>query len=212
MKPRDTQSRIAGAGSSSARVDVTPSEATVFDRFRQVLDHPTFRKMAPGKSMLYLQLLRWSHGNGKELVEASRLEMCAWTGLALETIKKYLPQLLSDGLVRLARESTPINAAAYEVLWLDPPSPTLSHTDPRAISYYIDQLNAKELDECARIAVLLTREERRQIQSTVSDSLRTLGIPWNYDLIKKLIKWYHLTHSPYRDQLERDHPDWFAPP
>ena len=212
MSAGETQSRIAGADSSSARVDVPPSETTVFDRFRQVLDHPTFRNMAPGKSILYLQLLRWSHGNGKELVEASRLEMCAWTGLALETIKKYLPQLLADGLVRAVRDSTPINAAAYEVLWMAPPSPTLSHTDPLAISYYIDQLNAKELDECTRIAVLLTREERRQIQSTVSDSLRTLGIPWNYDLIKKLIKWYHLTHSPFRDQLERDHPDWFTTP
>lgn len=212
MTSRDSQSQIPGTGWPSARVDVTPSEITVFDHFRQVLDHPTFRKMAPGKSILYLQLLRWSHGNGKELVEASRLEMCAWTGLALETIKKYLPQLVRDGLIKPARESTPINAAAYEVLWMAPPSPTLSHTDPLAISYYIDQLNAKELAECARIAVLLTREERRQIQSTVSESLRTLGIPWNYDLIKKLIKWYHLTHSPYRDQLERDHPDWFTAP
>lgn len=199
-----------GAGSSSTRVDGTPSEMTVLDRFRQVLDHPAFRKMAPGKSILYLQLLRWSHGNGKELVEASRLEMCAWTGLALETIKKYLPQLVADGLVRLVRESTPINAAAYEVLWMAPASPTGSHTDPTAISYYVDQLNEKDLAECARIAVLLTREERRQIQSTVSESLRTLGIPWNYALIKKLITWYHLTHSPYRDQLEHDHPDWFT--
>ena len=48
--------------------------------FCQVLDHPAFRTMAPGKQLLYLQLLRWSHGEGKELVEASRLEMCAWTG------------------------------------------------------------------------------------------------------------------------------------
>lgn len=168
--------------------------------------------MGPGKAILYLQLLRWSHGNGKELVEASRLEMCAWTGLALETIKKYLPQLLADGLVRQVRDSTPINAAAYEVLWMATPSPARSDTDPAAIAYYVDQLNDKELAECARIAVLLTREERRHIQSTVSESLRTLGIPWNYELIKKLMKWYHLTHSPYRDQLERDHPDWFTAP
>lgn len=210
MKAGDTQSRIAGAVSLSVRSKETSTETSVFDRFCQVLDHPTFRKMAPGKSILYLQLLRWSHGNGKELVEASRLEMCAWTGLALETIKKYLPQLIADGLVRLVRESTPINAAAYEVLWMAPVSPTGSHTNPTAISYYVDQLNEKDLAECARIAVLLTREERRQIQSTVSESLRTLGIPWNYELIKKLITWYHLTHSPYRDQLERDHPDWFT--
>ena len=185
---------------------------SVFDRFCQVLDHPTFRSMAPGKKIIYLQLLRWSSGEGKELVEASRLEMCAWTGLAVDTIKKYLPQLIEDGLVTRVRESTPINPAGYEVHWMPAHSPALSQSDPTAIAYYVDQLNAQELAEGARIAVLLTREERRQIQSTVSESLRTLGIPWNYDLMKKLITWYHLTHSPYRDPLEREHPDWFTTP
>jgi hypothetical protein len=197
---------------NSATSPLPVTDPLVFERFRQVLDHSTFRKMPPGKSLLYLQLLRWSHGNGKELIEASRLEMCAWTGLALETIKKYVPQLMEEGLIRQVRESTPINAAAYEVCWLAASSaaPTTAH--PAAVSYYVDQLTARELKECTRIEVLLTREERRQIQSAVGDSLRTLGIPWNYELIKKLIKWYHLTHSPYRDQLERDHPDWFATP
>lgn len=182
----------------------------LFERFCQVLDHPAFRKMTPGKQLLYLQLLRWSHGNGKELVEASRLEMCAWTGLAVETIKKYLPQLIEDGLVTRVRESTPINPAGYEVRWMPAYSP--AKTDPTAVAYYVDQLNKQELAEAKRIGVLLTREERGQIQSTVSESLRTLGIPWNYDLMKKLITWYHLTHSPYRDHLERDHPDWFTMP
>jgi hypothetical protein len=181
-----------------------------FERFCQVLDHPAFRTMAPGKQLLYLQLLRWSYGEGKELVEASRLEMCAWTGLAVETIKKYLPQLIEDGLVTCVRESTPINPAGYEIRWMPAHSP--SQTDPTAIAYYVDQLNTQEQAEAKRIEVLLTREERGQIQSTVSESLRTLGIPWDYELIKKLITWYHLTHSPYRDQLERDHPDWFTTP
>lgn len=183
-----------------------------FERFCQVLDHPTFRAMAPGKQLLYLQLLRWSYGNGRELVEASRLEMCAWTGLAVETIKKYLPQLIEDGLVTRVRESTPINPAGYEVHWMLALSPAPSQSDPTAIAYYVDQLNAQERAEAKRIAILLTREERAQIQSTVSESLRTLGIPWHYELIKKLITWYHLTHSPYRDQLDRDHPDWFTTP
>ena len=181
---------------------------SVFDRFCRVLDHPTFRAMAPGKQLLYLQLLRWSYGEGNELVEASRLEMCAWTGLAVETIKKYLPQLMEDGLVTRVRESTPINPAGYEIRWM--PAHIPAQTDPTAIGYYVDQLTTQERAEATRIAVLLTREERGQIQSTVSESLRTLGIPWNYDLMKKLITWYHLTHSPYRDQLERDHPDWFT--
>ena len=194
------------------REEKPASGQPIFDRFCQVLDHPMFRSMAPGKQLLYLQLLRWSHGNGKELVEASRLEMCAWTGLAVETIKKYLPQLIEDGLVARVRESTPINPAGYEVHWMPAHSSALSQSDPTAIAYYVDQLNAQELAEGARIAILLTREERGQIQSTVSESLRTLGIPWNYELIKKLITWYHLTHSPYRDQLEREHPDWFTTP
>ena len=197
---------------AAAPIGMTPAEPSLFDRFCQVFDHPMFRMMAPGKQLLYLQLLRWSHGNRKELVEASRLEMCAWTGLAVETIKKYLPQLIEDGLVTRVRESTPINPAGYEVHWMPAHSPARSQTDPTTIAYYVDQLNAQDLAEGARIAVLLTREERGHIQSTVSESLRTLGIPWNYDLIKKLITWYHLTHSPYRDQLERVHPGWFTTP
>ena len=192
------------------REETPASGQPIFDRFCLVLDHPTFRSMAPGKQLLYLQLLRWSYGEGKELVEASRLEMCAWTGLAVETIKKYLPQLIEDGLVTRVRESTPINPAGYEIRWMPEYSP--AQADPTAIAYYVDQLNRQELAEAKRIAVLLTREERGQIQSTVSESLRTLGIPWDYELIKKLITWYHLTHSPYRDQLERDHPDWFTTP
>lgn len=183
---------------------------SLFDRFSQVLDHPTFRSMAPGKQLLYLQLLRWSYGEGKELVEASRLDMVAWTGLAVETIKKYLPQLIDDGLISRVRDSTPINPAGYEVRWM--PAQVPVQTDPTAIAYYVDQLNKQELAEAKRIEVLLTREERGQIQSTVNESLRTLGIPWHYELIKKLITWYHLTHSPYRDQLERDHPEWFTTP
>ena len=190
--------------------DTPSSGPSVWERVCQVLDHPTFRAMAPGKQLLYLQLLRWSFGEGKELVEASRLEMGAWTGLAVDTIKKYLPQLIEDGLVTRVRESTPINPAGYEIRWM--PAHVPAQTDPTAIAYYVDQLNKQERAEAKRIDILLTREERGQIQSTVSESLRTLGIPWNYELIKKLITWYHLTHSPYRDQLERDHPDWFTLP
>lgn len=192
------------------REEKPASGQPIIDRFCQVLDHPTFRSMAPGKQLLYLQLLRWSYGEGKELVEASRLEMCAWTGLAVETIKKYLPQLIEDGLVARVRDSTPINPAGYEIRWMPAHSP--AQTDPAAIAYYVDQLNTQERAEAKRIDILLTREERSHIQSTVSESLRTLGIPWDYELIKKLITWYHLTHSPYRDQLERDHPDWFTTP
>ncbi len=190
--------------------DTPSSGPSVWERVCQVLDHPAFRTMAPGKQLLYLQLLRWSYGEGKELVEASRLEMCAWTGLAVETIKKYLPQLIEEGLVTRVRESTPINPAGYEIRWM--PVHVPAQTDPTAIAYYVDQLNTQERAEAKRIDILLTREERGQIQSTVSESLRTLGIPWNYELIKQLITWYHLTHSPYRDQLERDHPDWFTTP
>ena len=186
------------------------SGSSIFERFCQVLDHSAFRTMSPGKQLLYLQLLRWSYGEGKELVEASRLEMCAWTGLAVETIKKYLPQLIEDGLVTRVRDSTPINPAGYEIRWMPAHSP--AQTDPTAIAYYVDQLNTQERAEAKRIDILLTREERSHIQSTVSESLRTLGIPWHYELIKKLITWYHLTHSPYRDQLEREHPDWFTTP
>jgi hypothetical protein len=207
---KPSQENIGEVAPPRSTLDGTPAGPSVWERVCQILDHPTFRTMAPGKQLLYLQLLRWSQGNGKELVEASRLELGAWTGLALETIKKYLPQLIEDGLVTRVRESTPINPAGYEVHWLAAHSPARS--DPTTIAYYVDQLNEQERAEGQRIAVLLTREERRQIQSTVSESLRTLGIPWQYNLIKKLITWYHLTHSPYRDQLERDHPDWFTTP
>jgi hypothetical protein len=201
---------------AAARAIAEPSGldggTSLWERLTHVLDHRQFRRMPPGKQVLYLQLLRWTHGCGRELVEASRMDMCGWTGLAPETIKKYLPQLIDEGLVKKVRESTPINPAAYQVNWLPPPSPSPDEIHPTRISYYVDQLNEKERMECRRIEQLLTREERRQIQSIVTQSLRTLGIPWDYELIKKLITWYHLTHSPYLDQLEMDHPDWFATP
>lgn len=180
----------------------------------QTLDHPTYRAMSPGKQQLYLQLLRWSHGQQQEAIEASRVQMSAWTGLAWDTIKKYIPSLIEDKLVQIVRPATSINPAMYEVYWLPPPPrPTLDQTAPlETIRCYVDQFDAEDLAEYQRLTPLLTGAERKQLHSEVSWSLRDLGIPWNYELMKKLVMWQFLIHSPYRRQLEAKHPEWFSTP
>jgi hypothetical protein len=180
----------------------------------QTLDHPTYRAMAPGKQQLYLQLLRWSHGNGKDAVEASRVQMSAWTGLAWDTIKKYMPTLMEEKLVQLVRPATSIFSAMYEVYWLPPPSLAAldQATSPDTICCYVDQFTKEDRAEYQRLSRLLTGEERQQLQSDISWSLRDLGIPWNYDLIKKCMMWQFLIRSPYRHQLEAAHPEWFTRP
>ena len=183
-------------------------------RFLQTLDHPTYRAMAPGKQQLYLQLLRWSHGDGKDSVEASRVQMSVWTGLTWDTIKKYMPMLTEDKLVQRVRPATSISPAMYEVFWLPPPPrATMDQAmPPEAIRCHVDQFDKDDLAEYQRLARLLTGEERQQLQSEIAWSLSDLGIPWNYELIKKLVKWQFLLRSPYRRVLEKKHPEWFTSP
>jgi len=181
-------------------------------RMLQTLDHPTYRAMAPGKQQLYLQLLRWSHGDGKDTVEASRVQMSLWSGLAWDTIKKYMPTLMEEKLVQVVRPATSIHPAMYEVYWLPPPVALDSSTPPETIACYVDQFTKEDRAEYQRLARLLTGEERQQLQSEISWSLRDLGIPWNYDLIKKCVMWQFVIRSPYRRQLEASHPEWFSKP
>ncbi len=181
-------------------------------RLLQTLDHPTYRAMAPGKQQLYLQLLRWSHGEGNDAVEASRVQMSLWTGLAWDTIKKYMPTLMEDHLVQLVRPATSISPAMYEVYWLPPPVALDPGTPPETIACYVDQFTQEDRAEYQRLARLLTGEERQQLQSDIAWSLRDLGIPWNYALIKKCVMWQFLIRSPYRRVLEKKHPEWFTSP
>ena len=178
----------------------------------RTLDHPTYRAMAPGKQQLYLQLLRWSHGEGNEAVEASRVQMSQWTGLAWDTIKKYMPTLMKDRLVQLVRPATSISPAMYEIFWLPPPVAQDSSTPPETIACYVDQFTKEDRAEYQRLSRLLTGDERQQLQSDIAWSLRDLGIPWNYALIKKCVMWQFLLRSPYRRQLEANHPEWFSTP
>ena len=183
-----------------------------FTRLLQTLDHPTYRAMAPGKQQLYLQLLRWSHGEGKDAVEASRVQMSVWTGLAWDTIKKYIPMLMEDHLLQLVRPATSISPAMYEVFLLPPPVGLDPGTPPETMCCYVDQFTKEDRAEYQRLSRLLTGEERQQLHSEIAWSLRDLGIPWNYALIKKCVMWQFLIRSPYRRQLEANHPEWFSTP
>lgn len=181
-------------------------------RLLQTLDHPTYRAMAPGKQQLYLQLLRWSHGEGHDAVEASRVQMSLWTGLAWDTIKKYIPMLMEAHLVQLVRPATSISPAMYEVYWLPPPVALDPGTPPETMGCYVDQFTKEDRAEYQRLSRLLTGEERQQLQSEIAWSLRDLGIPWHYALIKKCVMWQFLIRSPYRRVLEKKHPEWFTSP
>lgn len=184
---------------------------TLLERFFRVLDDERFRGMKPGQQLLYLQLLRWQQGRNREMLEASRSQMSAWTGLAWDTVKKYLPGLKQAGLVTIVREATPAYSAAYEVHWLPALPASAAAPSPLAAATYVDQLDKADLEEFHRLEHLLPMTERRQMQSDIGEELHQLGIPWNYDLIKKLVIWRFLTRSPYRRTLAKKHPEWFVP-
>ena len=129
---------------------------------------------------------------GKDAVEASRVQIGQWTGLAWDTIKKYMPTLMEEKLVQLVRSATSISPAMYEIYWLPPPVALDSGTPPETIGCYVDQFTKEDRAEYQRLAQLLTGEERQQLHSEISWSLRDLGIPWNYGLIKKCVMWQFL--------------------
>ena len=181
---------------------------TLLERFFRTMDDERFRRMKPGQQLLYLQLLRWRYARPQEQLEASRSQMSAWTGLAWDTVKKYLPGLIADGLVTLTRPPDRINPAAYDVHWLPPlPVPAPS---PEAAATYVDQLDPEDLAEFHRLECLLPLSERREMQLDIGQDLHQLGIPWSHALIKKLVIWRFLTQSPYRRKLESKHPAWFG--
>lgn len=188
---------------------------TQLERFYHILDHPRFRAMAPGKQLLYLQLLRWSHGCHKEAIEASRVQMSEWSGLAWDTVKKYVPELIKEKVLKIVRPATSVHPTMYEIYWLPPPTPhpqLNSQESVKAITFYVDRLEKEDRAEFLRLSRLLTSDERKEIQSAISWGLQDLGIPWNYELIKKLVTWQYLIRSPYRRVLQAKHPDWFVYP
>jgi hypothetical protein len=208
--PSDEESEVADFLPPDARLD--SAGLTLLDRFLATLDHPTFRAWSPGKQVLYLQLLRHTHGVQREWVEASRMDMSLWTGLAWDTIKKYVPALIEDGLVAMIRPHTGVTPPAYEVFWLptvstEPSPPLLSE-----IPSYIDRLDDDDRKEILRLECLVTAVERRQLQSELKWELRQLGISLTTELVHKLVQWRLLMRSPYRRVLMKKHPDWFAPP
>lgn len=184
---------------------------TLLEQFFRTLDDERFRRMKPGEQLLYLQLLRWQHGHRREVLEASRSQMSAWTGLAWDTVKKYLPRLMADGLVTQVRAADSLNPAAYDVHWLPPLPAVSSAPSPMVAATYVDELDGDDLKEYHRLECLLPITERRQMQSDIGQELHQLGIPWNYGLIKKLVIWRFLTQSPYRRKLAEKHPNWFSP-
>jgi hypothetical protein len=185
---------------------------TLLDRFFRTLDHPRFRTMPPGKQILYLQLLRQSHGRQRPMLEASRTDMSAWSGLSWETIKKYVPALIDDGLLAVLREPTNVHPTAYEVRWLPVETDPDARTAPSVVASYIDSLDEEDRKELARLEPLLTLQERRRLQSELGWELRQMGVQVTGALVKALVQWRLLTSSPYRRTLIRKHPDWFAPP
>ncbi len=101
----------------------------------------------------------------------------------------------------------------YEVHWL-PPLPVSTPDQASSLlknATYVDQLDEHDLKEYRRLDCLLPMTERRQMQNEIGEELHQLGIPWNYDLIKKLVIWRFLTKSPYRRELMKKHPKWFGP-
>lgn len=185
---------------------------TLLDRFFRVLDDERFREMKPGEQLLYLQLLRRQHGKQHEMIEASRSQMSTWTGLAWDTVKKYLPSLMERGLVTQVRPAGHTYSAAYEVHWLPPLPAPIESTHPNTAATYVDQMDAADLAEYQRLEHLLPIAERRQLHNDVSQELHQMGIDWNYDLIKKVVIWRFLTRSPYKRKLVDKYPKWFAPP
>lgn len=181
---------------------------TLLERFFRIMDDERFRRMKPGQQLLYLQLLRWRYARPQEQLEASRSQMSAWTGLAWDTVKKYLPGLIADGLVTLTRPPDRTNPAAYDVHWL-PPLPVQAPS-PEAEATYVDQLDKEDLAEFHRLECLLPLSERREMQLDIGQDLHQLGIPWSHTLIKKLVIWRFLTQSPYRRKLENKYPAWFC--
>lgn len=179
------------------------------DQLHLTMEDPRFLVLSPTAQLLYLHLLRKTHGQGERDVRISIDRLVAETKLAWMTVRKQLKTLTTMGLVTTTRPARQRIAPAYLVHWL----PHLEkRTDLKDIVTRYDQLDEEDLAELKRLAPLLSASQREAMATEIHLSLRADGLLPSPELVTKILSYRLLHLFPYKHELVKKHPDWYDVP
>lgn len=177
------------------------------DQLHLTMEDPRFLVLSPTAQLLYLHLLRKTHGQGERDVRMSIDGLVAATKLAWMTVHKQLKALMSMGLVTTSQPARQRIAPTYLVHWL----PQLEkRSDLKDIVTRYDQLDQEDLAELKRLTPLLSAQEREEMSEDIQCNFGADGVILSADLVRKILHYRLLTTYPYRHKLMSKHPDWFG--
>lgn len=179
------------------------------DQLHLTMEDPRFLVLFPTAQLLYLHLLKHTHGRGEREVRMSIDGFVAETKLAWMTVQKQLKTLISVGLVTTTQPARQRVPPTYLVHWL----PQLERREElRDIVTRYDQLDQEDLAELTRLTPLLSPGERNEMVQDIQMNFRGDGMIPSPDLVRKILNYRLLTTYPYRRRLLLKHPEWFGSP
>lgn len=179
------------------------------DQLHLTMEDPRFLVLSPTAQLLYLHLLKHTHGRGELEVRMSIDRFVAETKLAWMTVQKQLKTLIRVGLVTISHPARQRVAPSYLVHWL----PQLAQREVlKDIVTRYDQLDQEDLAELKRLAPLLSPSQREEMASEIRLSLRADGLLPSQELVTKILSYRLLHLFPYKHELMKKHPGWYEFP
>ena len=176
------------------------------DQLHLTMEDARFLVLSPTAQLLYLHLLKKTHGQGEREVRISIDGLVSETKLAWMTVRKQLKTLGIMGLVTTSQPARQRIAPMYLVHWL----PHLEkQTDLKDIVTRYDQLDEEDLAELKRLAPLLSSSQRETMVEEIHLNLRADGLLPSTELVTKIISYRLLHLFPYKRTLMAKHPEWY---
>lgn len=176
------------------------------DQLHLTMEDPRFLVLPPTAQLLYLHLLRKTHGQGEREVRISIDRLVAETKLAWMTVQKQLKTLGTMGLVTTSLPARQRIAPTYVVHWL----PRLEKRENlKDVISRFDELDEEDLGELKRLAPLISASQREGIVAEIQLSLRADGLVPSQELVTKILSYRILHRFPYKHRLMAKHPDWY---
>jgi hypothetical protein len=177
------------------------------DQLHLTMEDPRFLVLPPTAQLLYLHLLRKTHGQGDREVRISIDRLVAETKLAWMTVQKQLKTLGTMGLVTTSLPARQRIAPTYVVHWL----PRLEKRENlKDVISRFDELDEEDLGELKRLAPLISASQREGIVAEIQLSLRADGLVPSQELVTKILSYRLLHRFPYKHRLMAKHPDWYV--
>lgn len=179
------------------------------DRLHRTLEDPRFLVLPTSCQLLYVHLLKLTHGIGQSEIAISIDGLTDKTKLSWMSVQKHIQLLKEMGVVVSREASRQRQPSKYLVAWLP-------MTDEKALAGDMltryDQLDADDLKELARLNPLFSKGKREEMATEIYIQFREDGLVPTPDMVRKVISYRLLNSHHYRRTLMKKYPHWFGLP